>query len=116
MEHEKINYVELPAADLNATKAFFNHAFQWQFTDYGSDYTAFANAGINGGFYKAELKSAAAQGAALIVLYSHALEETQEKVISAGGTISTETFSFPGGRRFHFLEPSGNEFAVWSDK
>lgn len=114
--HEKINYVEFPAKDLLATKAFFEQAFNWQFEDYGPEYSAFSNQGLDGGFYKADLKSSADQGAALIVFYSHDLEATQEKIMSAKGIITKEIFSFPGGRRFHFTEPSGNEFAVWSDK
>jgi len=115
MEHEKINYVELPAIDLTATKQFFSHVFQWVFTDYGPEYTAFSNAGIDGGFYQADLKASAEQGSALVVFYSESLEDTQLKVKAAGGSISTAIFAFPGGRRFHFIEPSGNEFAVWSD-
>ena len=115
MEHEKINYIELAANDLAATKAFFTAAFEWEFTDYGPEYTAFSNAGIEGGFYRAQLKANAAEGSALVVFYSRSLEATQAKVEAAGGVISTAIFSFPGGRRFHFIEPSGNEFAVWSD-
>ena len=115
MEHEKINYIELAADDLAATKAFFTRVFEWEFTDYGPEYTAFSNAGIEGGFYHAQLKANAAQGSALVVFYSKTLEATQAKVEAAGGIISTAIFTFPGGRRFHFIEPSGNEFAVWSD-
>ena len=114
-EHGKIDYVEFPAKDIPATKAFFQTVFGWEFKDYGPDYVAFANQGINGGFYKSELCSIREQGAALVVLYSNDLEATQENVEQAGGVISTPIFSFPGGRRFHFLEPSGNELAVWSD-
>jgi len=115
MKHEKINYVEYPAYNLAATKQFFTDVFEWMFTDYGSEYTAFTNAGINGGFYQSNLKAAANDGSALVVFYSHSLELTQQKVEMAGGVISTAIFNFPGGRRFHFIEPSGNEFAVWSD-
>lgn len=113
--HEKINYVEFPTRDISATKAFFNQVFNWTFEDFGTDYTAFTNQGLNGGFFKSELASTTAQGGALIVFYSQNLAATQAKVEQAGGVISTPTFTFPGGRRFHFLEPSGNEFAVWSD-
>lgn len=114
-EHEKIDYVEFPAKDISATKNFFQKAFGWEFKDYGPDYTAFSEQGLNGGFYHSPLKSSRDAGAALIVLYSNDLEATQGKVERAGGEISTPIFSFPGGRRFHFLEPSGNELAVWSD-
>ncbi len=114
--HEKINYVEFPARDLTATRAFFSKVFGWHFTDYGPEYSAFSGAGLDGGFYAAELAAATATGSALIVLYSENLELTLEKVEAGGGKIVRPTFSFPGGRRFHFCEPSGNEFAVWSDQ
>ncbi|UTA47826.1 VOC family protein [Simiduia sp. 21SJ11W-1] len=115
-EHEKLNYVELPARDLAATKAFFTQAFGWRFTDYGPDYAAFNQQGLEGGFYRADLASTTATGAALLVFYSKDLAATQAKVTAAGGSICKAPFSFPGGHRFHFLEPSGNEFAVWSDQ
>jgi uncharacterized protein len=114
-EHEKINYVEFPAKDLDATKTFFTKVFGWSFTDYGSDYTAFSDEGLNGGFFKADLSASTKNGSALIVFYSNDLSATQSKIEATGGTILQPIFSFPGGRRFHFTEPSGNEFAVWSD-
>lgn len=113
-KHEKINYVEFPARHLPATKAFFEAVFDWEFTDYGPDYTAFANQGLDGGFYKSDLSASVAKGSALVVFYSDNLEETCSKVENAGGRIIKPVFPFPGGRRFHFAEPSGNEFAVWS--
>lgn len=115
-EHEKINYVELPAQNLQATKNFFILVFGWSFQDFGPDYSAFSNQGIDGGFFKADLSSSTDNGATLIVFYSNDLEATQDKVKKANGTIVKPIYSFPGGRRFHFVEPSGNEFAVWSDK
>lgn len=114
-EHEKINYVEFPANNIQATKAFFETAFHWSFQEYGPDYIAFSNQGIDGGFFKSELISSSKQGAALIVLYSQDLKATQAKIEGAGGVIVKPIFSFPGGCRFHFTEPSGNELAVWSD-
>lgn len=114
-EHEKINYVELPARDIQATKAFFTQVFGWSFEDFSPEYTAFSKQGIDGGFYKSDLASSTANGAALVVLYSRDLEATQAKIESAGGQVVKPIFSFPGGRRFHFSEPSDNEFAVWSD-
>ena len=113
--HEKINYVELPAKDLPATKAFFQSVFGWSFVDYGPDYTAFSDQGLDGGFFQSDLASSSEKGAALIVFYSNQLEATLAKVEKAGGSIVKPIFSFPGGRRFHFTEPSGNEFAVWSE-
>lgn len=113
--HKHINYLELPARDIEATKAFFSEAFDWSFVDYGPDYVAFSNAGVEGGFFAAEQASTTETGGALIVLYSDALEETLAQVEAAGGQIIKPIFDFPGGRRFHFLEPSGNELAVWSE-
>lgn len=114
--HEKINYVEFPAKDMAATKTFFNTAFNWQFTDYGPDYTAFDHQGLDGGFFSSEHCADASKGSALIVFYSNSLPETQAKVEAAGGKITQAIFSFPGGHRFHFTDPSDNEFAVWSDQ
>lgn len=115
-EHEKINYVEFPTKDIELTKKFFIAVFGWAFEDFGPEYTAFADEGIDGGFFKSDAASTADKGAALVVFYSERLEETQSKIEEAGGTLVKPIFSFPGGRRFHFLEPCGNEFAVWSDK
>ena len=112
-QHEKMNYVEFPAKNLAGTKAFFESVFGWSFTDYGPDYTAFENQGLDGGFFQADLASSTEKGAALIVFYSDQLEATLAKVEKAGGSILRPIYSFPGGRRFHFTEPSGNEFAVW---
>ena len=114
-EHEKINYVEFPANDIEATKAFFTTVFDWSFIDYGPEYTAFSNEGIDGGFFKSDLIVSTENGSALIVFYSKDLEQTQAKIKSAGGSIIKPIFSFPGGRRFHFGDPSSNEYAVWSD-
>jgi len=110
----KLNYVEFPSSNIPATKLFFEKAFGWTFLDYGPDYSSFSNQGLDGGFYKSDLMSVVSNGAALLVLESKDLEHTQSVVESAGGKISTSIFSFPGGRRFHFIEPSGSEFAVWS--
>ena len=114
----KINYLEYPAKDIDKTKQFFKSVFNWQFTDFGPEYSAFSSeaAGIDGGFFLSELVSSTANGACLTVLYSDTLEETEKQIIAAGGKIVKPIFAFPGGRRFHFTEPSGNEFAVWSDK
>ena len=114
-QHEKINYVEFPAADIEKSKQFFTNVFNWAFVDYGPEYTAFADQGIDGGFYKSELHSSAASGSALIVFYSDDLQSTQQKIKQHGGNITQDIFSFPGGCRFHFTDPNGNEFAVWSE-
>ena len=114
--HERIDYLEYPAVDLEATKAFFSTVFAWKFTDYGPDYTAFARQGdgVEGGFYRARLKSISEKGAALTVFYSDDLELTQKSIVDAGGDICVPTYGFPGGKRFHFKDPSGNELGVWT--
>lgn len=113
--HDKISYVEFPAKHLEQTKAFFESVFGWSFVDYGPDYTAFSDQGLNGGFYRSDLTATTDRGSALIVLFSESLEETQARVTDAGGKIVRPIFPFPGGRRFHFVEPSGNELAVWGE-
>ncbi len=114
-EHEKINYVEFPAKDLGAAKTFFSAIFGWSFIDYSSEYSAFAGAGLNGGFYQSSQSSSTNNGSTLIVFYSKDLAKTQLKIENAGGKILKPIFSFPGGQRFHFSDPNGNEYAVWSD-
>lgn len=113
--HEKLNYVEFAARDLLATKTFFSNVFDWEFVDYGPEYSAFSNQGLDGGFYQADMCSQTSNGAALLVFYSADIQATLQKVINCGGTIIKPLFDFPGGCRFHFSEPSGNEFAVWSE-
>jgi uncharacterized protein len=113
--HEKMNYVEFPSKNIEATKVFFTEVFGWNFVDYGPDYTAFLNEGLDGGFFKSDLSASTDKGSALIVFYSKELEETQSKIEDAGGSIIKPIFSFPGGRRFHFGDPNGNEYAVWSE-
>jgi predicted enzyme related to lactoylglutathione lyase len=110
--HHRIDYIELGTSDLAASKAFFQQVFGWEFTDYGPDYTSFKDGRLDGGFSAIRPGMA---GGALLVLYSSDLEGTQKKVQAAGGKIILEIFSFPGGRRFHFGEPGGNELAVWSE-
>ncbi|MDP5137222.1 VOC family protein [Rheinheimera baltica] len=114
--HENINYIEFPAADLSATKQFYNKVFGWVFADYGPDYIAFANSGVDGGFYRSDKTSSVANGAALVVLYSKDLIKTEQRIVASGGKIIKPVFSFPGGKRFHFSDPSGNELAVWSEQ
>ncbi|RIV72336.1 VOC family protein [Flagellimonas aequoris] len=113
MENNRINYIEFKANDLAKIKEFYGQAFGWTFTDYGPDYIAFSDSGLDGGF---EYTNEKISNGALVVLYHESLEGIQEKVMKSGGTIVKEIFSFPGGRRFHFTDPSGNELAIWSDK
>ena len=92
LANEQINYVEFPSKDINVTKVFFETVFGWKFKDYGPEYTAFSNAGMNGGFYKADLASTVDNGSALIVFYSNNLESTQAKVEGARGKIVKSIF------------------------
>ncbi|NND31553.1 MAG: VOC family protein [Saprospiraceae bacterium] len=108
-----INYIEFKASDLEKIKAFYHQAFDWVFTDYGPTYVAFAESGLEGGFEKSEDPIV---NGALVVLYHQDLAKIKTKIIELKGEISKDIFSFPGGRRFHFLDPAGNELAVWSDK
>ncbi|EOV9410071.1 VOC family protein [Vibrio parahaemolyticus] len=114
-QHEKLNYVEFGATDPESTKAFFTSAFGWDFVDYGSEYTAFSNQGLDGGFYKSESCSQTKTDGVLLVFYSSDIDATLTKVMKCAAEIVKPIFEFPGGCRFHFLEPSGNEFAVWSE-
>lgn len=110
-EDGKIDYVEMPSGDLVATKAFYIQAFGWRFTDYGPDYAAYGE-GLDGGF---DGDAASPLTKPLVVLFARDLEAMEAKVVAAGGVIVKPIFSFPGGRRFHFRDPGGNELAVWSE-
>lgn len=112
---KKMNYIEFPAADLQLAERFYSAVFAWRFTDYGPDYKAFTDGHMDGGFYQADKASNADDGAALLVFYTQHLEQLRDAVVQAGGIIKLDIFSFPGGRRFQFLDPNGNELAVWSD-
>jgi predicted enzyme related to lactoylglutathione lyase len=109
----RIDYIEFSATDVAKTKAFYERVFGWKFTDYGPDYTSFEDGRIAGGFSK---EGKAVRGGPLVVLYASDLAATEKKVRDAGGVITKNAFPFPGGRRFHFADPSGNELAVWSEK
>ena len=107
----KIDYVELPGAGLEKVKAFYGAAFGWRFVDYGPDYAAFENAGLDGGF---QADPGAAPAKPLVVLFAEDLEAMAATIVAAGGEVVMTSFSFPGGRRFHFRDPAGNELAVWA--
>ena len=113
-EDGKVDYVELPGRDLPATKRFYADAFGWTFTDFGPGYAAF-DQGVEGGFHDTSEADQGVVQAPLVILYAHDLEAMEAKVKAAGGTIVRPIFSFPGGRRFHFHDPAGNELAVWSE-
>ena len=113
-QHDRrIDYIEFPATDIQATKRFYEQVFGWEFTDYGPDYTSFADGRLTGGLRKVDSHT---KGGPLVVIYVVDLEQLQKAVIEAGGAIVREPFEFPGGRRFHFTDPSGNELAVWSEQ
>ena len=113
-EHDRrIDYIEFPATDIQATKRFYQQAFGWTFTDYGPEYTSFEDGRLTGGFTTG---GTIARGGVLVVLFAVDIDDTERRVREAGGTIVKPTFSFPGGRRFHFTDPSGNELAVWTDR
>lgn len=108
----QIDYAEFPSTDTARSKQFYSEVFGWKFEDYGPDYTSFFDGRLAGGFTTD--RPAPAKGL-LIVLYASDLDAAQSKIKAAGGAIVKETFSFPGGRRFHFTDPDGNELAVWSE-
>jgi len=112
-KNNQINYVEFKTHDLEKVQDFYSRAFGWTFTSYGPTYIAFSESGLEGGFEKTEEDIV---NGVLVILYHDDLNQAKEQVINAGGAISLDIFSFPGGRRFQFLDPSGNELAVWSDK
>ena len=105
----------MPAEDFDAVEAFYSSAFSWSFTDFGPEYRAFSDEKLDGGFYQSNLRSRTENGAALVVLYGSGLDATTDRIVAAGGSVCKDIFSFPGGRRFHVLDPHGNELAVWSD-
>lgn len=113
--HHTINYIEMPSSDIEATKAFYGAAFGWTFQDWGPDYVSFSGAGVEGGFEHDPDGRQPSTDGALVILYSADLAASENAVTSAGGTISRPAFAFPGGRRFHFRDPSNNELAIWSE-
>jgi predicted enzyme related to lactoylglutathione lyase len=115
-EHNRrIDYIEFKATNIAATKQFYSQAFGWPFEEWGPDYLSFNDGRMAGGF-TLEQGHAPVSGGALVVLYATDLEAMEKAVRDAGGRIVREAFSFPGGRRFHFADPNGNELAVWSER
>jgi len=113
MTNNHINYIELHAKNLEEIKAFYSTCFGWTFTDYGPNYIGFSNSGLQGGFEKTDKEIV---NGALVVLYHQNLGAIKSSILKADGKITRAIFSFPGGHRFHFADPAGNELAVWSDK
>ena len=109
----RIDYVEIPVTDMKKSRAFFEEMFGWEFVEWGDEYYSFNDGRLDGGIRLAP-EPAPATGV-LLVFYSDDLERDVERVKTLGGTISQEIFAFPGGRRFHFIDPVGTEFAIWSE-
>ena len=113
-EHDRrVDYIEFLTANIGETKRFYSEIFGWEFTDYGPNYTSFNDGRLSGGFAVAREVT---EGGPLVVLYAMRLEEIEARIRESGARIAREIFEFPGGRRFHFIDPSGNELAVWSDR
>jgi predicted enzyme related to lactoylglutathione lyase len=112
-QDRRIDYIEFSVKSVPDTKRFYGNAFGWSFEDYGPDYASFSDGRLSGGFQAA---SQVSTGGPLVVIYAADLEALEQKVKQAGGKIVKSIFRFPGGRRFHFTDPSGHELAVWSDR
>jgi len=113
-QHHAIDYIEFSVSNVSEAKRFFSDAFDWKFNDYGPAYAGIQGAGKEvGGLTESD---AVRPGGPLVVLYSDDLDASLAAVRAAGGQITREPFEFPGGRRFQFTDPSGNELAVWSKK
>jgi predicted enzyme related to lactoylglutathione lyase len=112
-QDRRIDYVEFTTTNMSEAKRFYSEIMGWEFTDYGPDYTSFSDGRLAGGF---TTTSEVAAGGPLVVLYATNLDDMEAKIREHGGQIVRETFEFPGGRRFHFTDPGGNELAVWSDQ
>lgn len=108
----RIDYVEIPVTDLKRTREFFSSLFGWSFQEWGDDYMSFNDGRLDGGFRRST--EPAPTTGVLLVFYSEDLERDVDRVIDLGATISQDIFSFPGGRRFHFVDPVGTEYAIWS--
>ena len=113
-EHHHINYIELPTTDMAAMKAFYTDVFGWSYKDYGPQYADIIGAGIDGGFDANAGRRAPSNQGALVIFLSEDLEASQAAIVKAGGSVTIPIFDFPGGRRFHFTDPSGNELAIWT--
>ncbi len=113
MKNNHISYIEFKTNNLELTKTFYKKTFDWAFKDYGDTYASFSESGVYGGFQQTDEVTS---NGALVVIYSKDLEFVKKEVVKNGGRISKDTFEFPGGKRFHFIDPTGNELGVWSDK
>lgn len=116
-QHHAIDYIELSVTDLTEAKRFYEQAFGWQFNDYGPNYAGIQHAGREiGGLCLDSTVSPGPHAGPLVVLYSRDLDATLRSVVDARGSVTKQPFDFPGGRRFHFADPSGNHLAAWSER
>lgn len=113
--HHGIDYIELTVTDLDAAKRFYRSAFGWDFTDYGPEYAGIHRVDGTGEAGGLALGTEVRTGGPLVLLYSADLDTSLRSVGAAGGTVTEGPFDFPGGRRFHFTDPSGNQLGVWSE-
>jgi len=109
----RIDYVEIPVTDMKRARAFFEAMFGWEFQEWGDEYFSFNDGRLDGGM-RLSVEPAPPTGV-LMVFFSENLERDVERVRELGGTISQDIFSFPGGRRFHFIDPVGTEMAIWGE-
>lgn len=108
----RVDYVEIPVTDLDKTRAFFEALYGWKFQEWGPDYYSFNDGRLDGGFRRSD--EPAPSSGVLLVFYTDDIDRDYDRVRELGATISQEPFEFPGGRRFHFVEPAGTEFAMWT--
>ena len=111
-DERKIDYIEIPVTDLDKTREFFGQLFGWEFQEWGPDYYSFNDGRLDGGLRRSE-EPAPASGV-LVVFYTQDIERDYKRVQELGATISQETIEFPGGKRFHFIDPVGTEYAMWT--
>lgn len=111
-----IDYVELTVTDLEQAKRFYAEAFGWEFSDYGPAYAGIQNPAGNGevGGLRPDI-AGPRPGGPLVLLFSADLDATVAAVEAAGGQVVQGPYAFPGGRRFHFQDPAGNELGVWAE-
>ena len=110
----RIDYIEIPATDLPRARAFLEGMFGWEFQEWGDEYLSFRDGRLDGGIRKA--LTVTPDAGVLLVFYSDDLERDVKRVQELGGKITRDIFPFPGGRRFHFIDPVGTEYAIWSER
>lgn len=115
VQDRRIDYIEFPAVDFGVTKTFYTRVFGWSFQDWGPEYISFADGRLEGGFARVDTMPEG-EGGPLVIVYARDIEAVEKAVVESGGEITKPTFEFPGGRRFHFSDPNGNELGVWSDQ